>query len=190
MMTDDGRTAGRAGGRTGGRTAGRASGRGPGARRRARRVRELACRSGAVLPIRETASPGQGGASCAEGAPLLEVEVTHVRGTTALAEVRGEIDLQTADLLRTRLTALHAEGHRRLVADFAGVLFCDAAGLGALVAVYNLVSAAGGELRLARVRPAQRRLLRVTGLDRVLPLHEDVEDALAGGSAPATSPLA
>ncbi|XVQ07950.1 STAS domain-containing protein [Spirillospora sp. CA-255316] len=164
MMTDDGRTTGRTSGR----------------QRHARRAPDLRCRSGGPRPVRDSAFP-----ACP---PLLEVEAVETRGDTALAEVRGEIDLQTADLLRTRLTALHAAGHRHLVVDFAAVPFCDAAGLGALVAVHNRVAAEGGEVRLARVRPAQRKLLRITGLHRVFSLYEDVEDALAGHSAPTATP--
>ncbi|MFC5746680.1 STAS domain-containing protein [Actinomadura rugatobispora] len=161
MMTDDGRTTGRTG---------------RGVQRHARRAPELRCRSGGARPVRDPACPG--------GGLLLEVEAVETRGAAVLAEVRGEIDLQTADLLRTRLTALHAAGHRHLVVDFAAVPFCDAAGLGALVAVHNRVSADGGEVRLARVRPAQRKLLRITGLHRVFPVYEDVEDALAAQPAP------
>jgi anti-anti-sigma factor len=164
MMTDDGRTTGRAAGR----------------QRHARRLPDLRCRSGGPRPVRDSACPA--------GAPLLEVEAVGTRGDTVLAEVRGEIDLQTADLLRTRLTALHAAGHRNLVVDFAAVAFCDAAGLGALVAVHNRVAADGGEVRLARVRPAQRKLLRITGLHRVFALYEDAEDALARQGAPTAAP--
>lgn len=87
--------------------------------------------------------------------------------TSALVAVAGEIDVRTAQELRTVLVDLANEGRVHLVADFAAVRFCDAAGLGALVAVRNRLRECGGTLRLTGVRPAQRRILRVTGLDGV-----------------------
>ncbi|HEX2317174.1 MAG TPA: STAS domain-containing protein [Thermomonospora sp.] len=106
-------------------------------------------------------------------------------GGFPVVEVAGEIDLRTARPLRTRLVELAdtpaVAGRPRLVVDFGGVRFCDATGLGTLVGVHNHLAARGGELSLARVRPAQRRLFRVTGLDRVFPLYDTVAEAVAAG---------
>ncbi|WP_241661462.1 STAS domain-containing protein [Thermomonospora catenispora] len=101
---------------------------------------------------------------------------------TPVAHVAGEIDLRTAQLLRTRLIEigreLTAAGAARLVVDFADVAFCDASGLGALVGAHNDLRTRGGELALARVRPAQRRLFQVTGLDRLFGLYDTVAEAV------------
>ena len=116
----------------------------------------------------------------------LEVIPTVVRGDTAVVEVKGEIDLRTADALRARLVEVHASGPLRLVVDFTAVPFCDAAGLGALVAAHNQIAAGGGEIVLAGLRPAQRRLLYITGLHRLFPVHENVSGALAAHDSPTT----
>ncbi|MFB4319378.1 STAS domain-containing protein [Actinomadura sp. 21ATH] len=163
MMTDDGRAA----------------------RRRARRAPDLRCRAGAPRPARGRAAGPAGSAFRTDDDGCFGVTVVRASGDTAVAAVHGEIDLRTADELRGRLTELHAAGHRNLVVDFAGVSFCDAAGLGALVAAHNRAAAAGGGVRLSRVRPAQRRLLNVTGLHRVFGLYDGVEDALAAAAAAA-----
>lgn len=110
-----------------------------------------------------------------------DVSVTGSRDGAIVAELTGEIDLRTADLLRARLLELGDAGHERLVVDFGGVRFCDAIGLGTLVAVRNHLHAQGGEIRLARVRPAQRRLFQITGLDRLFPLHDSVASATGAG---------
>ncbi|WP_344595217.1 STAS domain-containing protein [Actinomadura vinacea] len=166
MMTDDGRTTGRGAGRA--------------APRHLRRSPDLRCRAGWPRTLRDCGGPG--------GEPPLEVEAVRTAGDTVLAEVRGEIDLQTADLLRARLIELHSAGHRHLVVDFGAVPFCDAAGLGALVAVHNRVAESGGEVRLTRVRPAQRRLLRLTGLHRVFGMYDDPAVAMAAGATPTAAP--
>ncbi len=147
------------------------------ARRTARRAPEVRCRAGGPAapsrPVRRV--------------PGLRVEVARVRGDAAVVTVEGEIDLHTADGLRAALVELHAAGFRRLVADFSAVPFCDATGLGALVAARNHLAARGGEIEIAGVRPAQLRLLRITGLHRLFPLHADAMTALASGDASAPS---
>jgi anti-anti-sigma factor len=94
----------------------------------------------------------------------------------AVVEIAGEIDVHTVGELRTVLLDLAGEGHRHVVADFSGVRFCDAAGLGALVAVNNHLAESGGTLRLVGVRPAQRRILKITGLDRLFQARDGAGD--------------
>ncbi|MQY09804.1 STAS domain-containing protein [Actinomadura macrotermitis] len=140
-------------------------------RRPHRRGPGVRCRAGAGAPAGRavrTAPPAG-----------LEITVTRAHGAVAVVAVAGEIDLHTADALRARLTELHDAGHRGLVVDFAAVPFCDAAGLGALVAAHNRVAGRGGEIRLARLRRAQERLVRITGLHALFALHDDLDEAVA-----------
>ncbi|TDC70509.1 anti-sigma factor antagonist [Actinomadura sp. GC306] len=167
----------------------------PSRRTAGRRAPEVRCRTaappGAAAPAapsaeilgEQEAGPDEFGL---DGAGL-DVATVRVSGETAVVLVTGEIDLRTADLLRARLVELHAAGPRRLVADFSAVPFCDAAGLGALVAAHNQIAATGGEIVLAGVRPAQLRLLRVTGLQRLFAVHPDVRGALAALDSPTAS---
>ncbi|NDU72636.1 anti-sigma factor antagonist [Actinomadura sp. DSM 109109] len=150
--------------------------------RAGRRPPEVRCRTGTVqAPAAPDSLPGASAAHAADG---LRIETAQVGAGTAVVAVAGEIDLRTAGPLRDRLVEMHGRlpgaGPRRLVADLAAVPFCDAAGLGALVAAHNQISAAGGEIALAGVRPAQLRLLRITNLHRLFAIHPDVEAALAG----------
>jgi anti-sigma B factor antagonist len=109
----------------------------------------------------------------------LTTTVTRSDGVSAVVKVVGEIDIHTSRELRTVLLALADEGHTHIVADFSGVVFCDAAGLGALVAASNRVRERQGALRLTGVRPAQRRILRITRLDRLFRPYGSVDEALA-----------
>jgi anti-sigma B factor antagonist len=110
----------------------------------------------------------------------LTVTVADRRHRVIVTEVAGEIDLRTSEILRARLLELLDEGFSGIVVNFAEVLFCDASGLGTLVAVHNRLRARGGELRVARARAPQRRLFQITGLDQVISLHDTVEDAVRG----------
>jgi anti-sigma B factor antagonist len=118
----------------------------------------------------------------------LEITTAGPGGRVAVITVAGEIDLRTARTVRTGLIDVADAGFRCIVVDFQQVRFCDATGLGALVAAHNRLRSDGGELRLARVRAAQRRIFRITGLDRLFTLHDSVEDAVGEGRSPTASP--
>lgn len=109
---------------------------------------------------------------------VLRVELAGLNGDTAVVTVSGEIDLRTAMTLRDHLTAVTQAGFGSIVVDFQHVRFCDASGLNTLVSLGNRVQAEGGGIWLAGVRPAQRRLFQITGLDRRFPLCHRVEDAV------------
>ncbi|MBG0833076.1 STAS domain-containing protein [Planomonospora sp. ID67723] len=88
----------------------------------------------------------------------------------AVHRVSGEIDISTAPVLHARLqSALTAGG--RLLVDLSGVTFMDARGLGTLVAVNNTARELGGTVQLIGVPAAVRRLLRLTGLNRLFTLE-------------------
>jgi anti-sigma B factor antagonist len=106
----------------------------------------------------------------------LSITVTGRYGQIVV-EVGGELDLRTSGELRTVLIDLAADGHGHVVVDLAGVTFCDAAGLGALVAGNNRFAERGGMLRLVGARPAQRKILHVTRLDELFPVYETIDEA-------------
>jgi anti-anti-sigma factor len=149
---------------------------------RSRRPQPHGPRSSAAVPRCRQAAGTPPSAGDETG---LTVTVTGAHGGTLVAEIAGEIDLRTAEELRDRLIGLGQEltaaGPGRLVLDFAGVGFCDATGLGTLVGAHNRLHARGGEISLARVRPPQRRLFRITGLDRIFPLYDTVAEAVSAG---------
>ncbi|MFI0453004.1 STAS domain-containing protein [Actinomadura sp. 6N118] len=149
----------------------------PGGRSTGRRGPLLRCRGTETEPAVGSGDTVESG-SAGEPLPGLRVTVVQAHDELAVLAVWGEIDLHTADTLRTALRELDAAGHHQLVVDFSGVSFCDATGLGALVAAHNRAGEHGGALRLAGVRPAQRRLLQISGLYRTLASHENVADAV------------
>jgi anti-anti-sigma factor len=117
----------------------------------------------------------------------LQFHVRETIGRTVIVELAGEIDLRTGEILRIRLFELAAADVRSIVIDFAAVRFCDATGLGVLVAARNRLRTERGQMLLARVRPAQRRLLHVAGLDQVFALYDSVADAVRADQEPTAS---
>jgi len=93
-----------------------------------------------------------------------------------LVEVRatGEVDIATVAAFRSALWAAPARPVLRL--DLSGVSLLTAAGVRALVAAHLRVRARGGELVLLRPDPVVERVLRATGLHRVIPIVDPCAD--------------
>jgi anti-sigma B factor antagonist len=91
--------------------------------------------------------------------------------------IAGEVDIATVARLRARLSALVAPGIP-LVADLDQVSFIDATGLGALAGAAREAAAQGVSMYVVCDRAQTRRLFRVTGLDRQIPLARDLAEVL------------
>jgi len=115
----------------------------------------------------------------AMGQTMLELEVAEQAGWQVLT-VHGEVDVTTTPRVRARLIAMLSDGRPHLIVDLEGVRFLDSSGLGALVAALKLARSRGGELRLVcENQRSVRKVLQVTGLDRVLDRFDSVDDAIA-----------
>jgi len=113
---------------------------------------------------------------------LLEIEVDDT-GPVALCRPVGELDAYTVSVFRDSLSALATQP--RLVIDLSEVPFMDSAGLGALIGGIRRTRENGGEVAVACSRPTLTRLLHTTGFDRIVPVTETLEEAVAavGNSA-------
>lgn len=92
-------------------------------------------------------------------------------------DVDGEVDVFTAPKLREKIIALLEEGSDHLVVNLEKVLFMDSTGLGVLVGALKRVKEKDGELALAGAQGTVLRVLSVTGLNAVFPMHDTVEQA-------------
>jgi anti-sigma B factor antagonist len=92
--------------------------------------------------------------------------------------VTGDIDITTAERLRSRLLELADAGHVNQVLSLEGDVFLDSAGLGAVVSIRRRLQVLGGALVLACSNELVLRLLRLTSLDKVVAIHPTAEEAL------------
>jgi len=100
----------------------------------------------------------------------LRIDVHEEEGWTIVV-IDGELDAHTASQLDFELAQLNLQGHNRMVLDMARVELVDSTGLGALVAARNRCHEAGGQFALANPRPVVLKVIRVTGLQAVLPVR-------------------
>ena len=111
----------------------------------------------------------------------LSLSTRHV-GDRTVVVVGGEVDVYTAPKLRERLTELVNAGHYHLIIDLEKVEFLDSTGLGVLVGGLKRVRANDGSMSLVCTQERLLKILRITGLIKVFPVHADVAAATADGS--------
>jgi anti-sigma B factor antagonist len=87
-----------------------------------------------------------------------------------LLRVRGDVDLYVAPVFQERaLQHLHNSDAPRI--DMTEVPFLDSAGLATLVTLFREAQKSSKTLRLA-VGGSPRRVLRITGIDRMMNIEE------------------
>ena len=112
------------------------------------------------------------------GARLREPPVSGLEpvGDAIVVHLRGELDLYNADELRNAFSGAIDGGATRLVIDLDEVEFVDSTALSVLLEARARLTP--GALVLARPRVEIRRTLMVSGLDRHLPVHDSIDQAL------------
>lgn len=85
------------------------------------------------------------------------------RRNRALITLAGEIDLESAPLVRAALARCLSDGIRTVDVDLTPVTFCDCSGLNAFVYAAQQTAEAGGVLRLHHPPPTLGLILDLTG---------------------------
>lgn len=94
-----------------------------------------------------------------------------------ICRISGELDASSAPRFREVISGLCA--YPSVAIDLSGVPFVDSAGLGALVGGVRRIREAGGRVALFGPRRNVGRLMRIAGFDRVAPLLDDFDEAVA-----------
>src|SRR5271166_1668274 len=90
-----------------------------------------------------------------------------------------EIDIYTAPRLRELLIDLVSKNNYQLVINMDKVGFLDSTGLGVLVGGLKRVRAHDGSLDLVCTQERILKIVRITGLTKVVGIHQTVEQAIA-----------
>jgi anti-anti-sigma factor len=107
--------------------------------------------------------------------PYLTI-MTQRHGLEVLLCVQGELDVSNRDSLREVIEDLLEPSPQTLVLDLSGLSFADCATLSILVSAHQHLAEQGRELIVLDAQPLVRRLLAVTGLDRVFHLSDSGTD--------------
>lgn len=102
--------------------------------------------------------------------------------------LHGQLDMAEAASVAAALAAVAARGPQ-IIVDLAALEFIDSSGVAALVRGRNLARRAGGELLLAAPQQQVLRVLTLTRLIDVFPLHATVAEAAGRSRRAAAVPV-
>lgn len=110
----------------------------------------------------------------------MNFETKRVGDITVFKLNEKRLDTSISGLLKGEFTMiLKVEGVNKLIVDLSEVESCDSSGLSAILVANRIISANEGRIRLAAPSEKVHNLIRITQLDRVLPVTVTVEQALA-----------
>ena len=95
----------------------------------------------------------------------------------------GEVDLYTAPEFKQQLLDVIGKGAKSVVVDFSNTTFIDSTTLGVLVGGVKRLRTNEGQLSLVCSDRNITKIFEITGLDRVFPIHESRDEALAAVAA-------
>ena len=113
------------------------------------------------------------------GRAFFQTRVREVQGTPVV-ELEGEVDLSTSASFKETVYQVIDSGKRDIVIDLDGLDFMDSTGLGVLVAVLKKISLEGGSIRLVCSKRSILKVFRITGLDKVFDIYDNLQRCLGG----------
>lgn len=88
------------------------------------------------------------------------------------------LDTNISGLVKGEFTLLlKVEGVSKLILDLSEVETCDSSGLSAILVANRIINTTGGSMRIASPSEKVYSLIKITQLDRVLPVCETVDEA-------------
>jgi len=100
-------------------------------------------------------------------------------GSQMVMRLKGKLSLET---VHNFIQTLRPEPAAHLILDLGGVSFLDSAGVGALVQLFVHRRNQGQSFALTGLTTQSSAVIQVAGLNRLLPIHTSVEEALAAHS--------
>ncbi|MBS4034735.1 MAG: STAS domain-containing protein [Ignavibacterium sp.] len=89
------------------------------------------------------------------------------------------LDTNISGLLKGEFTVLlKVEGVNKLIIDLSEVESCDSSGLSAILVANRILSSNNGKIRISSPSEKVFSLIKITQLDRVLPVTENVQQAV------------
>lgn len=110
------------------------------------------------------------------------------RENYAVLHLRGEFDTYYVPHLQEEIDSLVKAGVTHVILNMRLVRFLNSTALGAIIKASKQLGAQGGKLVIARPSKFSRDILEKVGLDRVVPVYDNDEEAAAnlGAATPAT----
>lgn len=108
----------------------------------------------------------------------MNFEVKKENNITIFKLNEERLDTNISGLLKGEFTMLlKVEGAQKFILDLSAVESCDSSGLSAILVANRILNSTNGHMRIASPSEKVYSLIKITQLDRVLPVCNTVEDA-------------
>lgn len=108
----------------------------------------------------------------------MNFETKRVGDITIFKLNEKKLDTSVSGLVKQEFTILlKVEGVNKLIVDLSEVETCDSSGLSALLVANRILQTSEGSMRLAAPSEKVQSLIKITQLDRVLPVCRTVDQA-------------
>jgi anti-sigma B factor antagonist len=109
----------------------------------------------------------------------MNFEVKKENGITIFKLNEKRLDTNISGLLKGEFTMLlKVEGSKKFILDLSEVENCDSSGLSAILVANRILNSTEGQMRIASPSEKVYSLIKITQLDRVLPVCSTVQEAL------------
>lgn len=103
-------------------------------------------------------------------------------GRQVVVTLPEHLGMSNADRVREQLLWVINRGADVIIADLTGTVSCDYSGADAVARAHHRAVANGTQLRLVVLADVVRRVLSLSGLDRLISIYPTVEAAVAAGA--------
>jgi anti-anti-sigma factor len=110
-------------------------------------------------------------------------------GRQAVVALPEDIDVSNAGQIREELLSVINRGAAAVIVDMTATVSCDHAGADAVARAHQRAIVNGTQLRLVVTAPIVRRVLSLSGLDRLISIYPSLDAAIAAGAPAAAVPL-
>jgi len=117
----------------------------------------------------------------------MDLQVQRLENGIDRVRLVGRMDSAGVAAIDDRLGAIAATGSARVLVDLSGVPFLASIGIRSLLTSARTLRRRGGAMALLGPQAVVEEVLRLTGIEAMIPIFHDLETASAALKAPATS---
>jgi len=112
---------------------------------------------------------------------MTKIQTKHVHPDIVVLEITGRITMGN-DCKEVEWTTkkLLGENQKKIIFDLTGVSHIDSTGIGIIVMAAGQLKEVGGELRVAGANEHVEKLLKMTSVHQIVPLHPTTVAAAVG----------
>ena len=107
----------------------------------------------------------------------MNLHANETNGAILVTVEEARIDAACAIQFKDQMRDVTEGDSSRVIVDMTKVNFLDSSGLGAVVAAKKQLGS-GRSMELACLSPTVRKVFRLTRMDSIFPIHDDVQSAL------------